>query len=109
MTPRTTTAGIPPAGRPSLEAVRIPVGGMTCSACVGAISRAVRRIEGVHRVHVDLGAEMVTVERTPGSAPDAAIAAAITATGYRPDVANVHIVPAHVSRGLLNRLLRSVS
>lgn len=109
MTPGTTTAGPLPAGRPSVEAVRLPVAGMTCSACVGAITRAVRRLDGVTRVRVDLGAETVTVDRVAGSASDSAIAAAITEAGYHPDVGSADPVPAHVARGLLDRWLRRTS
>lgn len=66
----------------SLETIRFPVAGMTCSACVHHITKAVRRLEGVERVRVDLGRGDVTVRRDAALAPDAALVAAIADAGY---------------------------
>jgi hypothetical protein len=54
-------------------------------------------------VRVDLGAERVTVRRAIGTAPDAELAAAVEAAGYRADVAGSISVPAE--RTYLQRLL----
>lgn len=109
MIPRTTAAGTLPAGRSSLETVRLTVAGMTCASCVGSITRALHHVEGVDRVRVDLGAETVTVRRVHGTAPDAVLATALTEAGYRADVSTARAVPAHESLGLLERLLRRTS
>ena len=86
-----------------VEAIRFPVEGMTCTACVGRITRHVRKVHGVHGVRVDLGDERVTVRRSMGTAPDAALAAAITAAGYRADLAAAVAVTPERTR--LERLL----
>jgi P-type Cu+ transporter len=65
--------------------ISFPVYGMTCTSCVVRITRVVKRIDGVGRVKVDLGREMVTVERQ-SAALDALLASAITAAGYEPDL-----------------------
>jgi Cu+-exporting ATPase len=58
---------------------------MTCTACVSRITRALKKIDGVRRVKVDLAREMVTVEREP-AAHDALLAAAMRLAGYEPDL-----------------------
>lgn len=87
-----------------VEAIRFPVDGMTCTACIGRISRHVRRVAGVHGVSVDLREERVTVRRSSGAAPDGELAAAIAAAGYRADMAAAVAVPS--TRTRLERLLR---
>ena len=60
-----------------LETIRFPVEGMTCVSCVGHIEHAVRTIEGVRRVRVDLRRETATVSREPALVSNAALAAAV--------------------------------
>jgi Cu+-exporting ATPase len=86
-----------------IEAVRFPVEGMTCTACVGRITRHVRKVDGVHGVSVDLRGERVTVRRSTGTAPDSDLAAAIADAGYMADLARAVAVPAQRTR--LERLL----
>lgn len=81
-----------------IEAIRFPVEGMTCTACVGRITRQLRKVEGVHGVSVDLGGEHVTVRRSTGSAPDTDLAAAIADAGYRADLAEAVAVPPERTR-----------
>ena len=57
------------------------VEGMTCAHCAGAVSREVRRIEGVSDVRVDVAAGTLTVGATPPVSDDA-IAAAVDEAGY---------------------------
>ena len=89
-----------------IERITFPVAGMTCSSCVNRIGRAVRRVEGVRGVQVDLRAETVTVRREQGRAADAALAAAVTDAGYEPDIATATVAVDDGRRGLLDRLLR---
>jgi Cu+-exporting ATPase len=84
-------------------AVRFPVEGMTCSSCVGHITRALRKLDGVRGVRVDLRRELVTVEREPGKVPDASIAEAIEAAGYQPRMGDAVIVEPRPS--FIERLL----
>ncbi|MBI3750699.1 MAG: heavy-metal-associated domain-containing protein [Chloroflexi bacterium] len=108
MTPRPTVAGALPAGHPSLVSIRFPVAGMTCAACVGTITRALRRLDGVDGVRVDLRGETVTVRRVASSVPEAAIAAAIADAGYTADLAAAVTVAETALDGPLLGALRRV-
>jgi copper chaperone CopZ len=55
---------------------------MTCGSCVNRITRALKRLDGVDRVRVDLGRELVTIRHDPNVADDAALAAAVAGAGY---------------------------
>ena len=88
-----------------LETIRFPVEGMSCGSCVGQIEHAVRTIEGVRRVRVDLRRETATVSREPALVSNAALAAAVEAAGYRADLEAAINVPADEARNWLARLL----
>mgnify|MGYP001325928850 CR=1 FL=1 len=64
--------------------VTIPVGGMTCAACVGAVERSVRKLPGVESVSVNLATEKALVAYDPASLRISEIKAAITKAGYTP-------------------------
>jgi Cu+-exporting ATPase len=64
----------------TLDAIELPVLGMTCASCVGRVERAIGAVPGVRRASVNLAAERAHVE---GGDP-AAVAAAIRAVGYEP-------------------------
>ena len=80
----TSHAGAGPSqpGAGASETIRIPIVGMTCGACVVRVTRALKRLEGIDRVRVDLRDEMAIVRREPSIATDAAIADAVAAAGY---------------------------
>lgn len=90
---------------PTAEAIRFPVAGMTCTACVNRITRAVRRLDGVSKVDVDLRHETATVRREPALVTNEALAAAVKEAGYEADLSAAVIVPMAETRGLLGRLL----
>jgi len=90
---------------PTTEAVRFPVAGMTCSACVSRITRHLRRLDGVSRVKVDLRNETATVQREPTLVTNAALAAAVAEAGYAADFGAAVVVPISETRGLVQRLL----
>jgi copper ion binding protein len=90
---------------PALETIRFPVRGMTCGSCVNRITRAVGRMDGVTKVHVDLGGETATVRREPALVSNAALAAAVTRAGYEADVDAAVVVPPGEDRSLVDRLL----
>ncbi|GIF55898.1 hypothetical protein Air01nite_19930 [Asanoa iriomotensis] len=69
--PAATTAGL---GREFL------VVGMTCASCAARVDAAVRRVSGVTGVEVDAASGRLTVA---GDVDDLAVAAAVTAAGYR--------------------------
>lgn len=57
------------------------VQGMTCDHCAGAVTREVRRIDGIREVRVDVSTGTLTVEATE-AVPADAIAAAVDEAGY---------------------------
>jgi Cu+-exporting ATPase len=90
---------------PTTETIRFPVAGMTCGSCVNRITRAVRKLDGVTKVDVDLRKETATVRREPALVSNAALAAAVGSAGYEADLASAVAVPASEARGLIDRLL----
>lgn len=91
---------------PVFESIRFPVRGMTCGSCVNRIMRAVRQVEGVTKVSVDLRRETTTVRREPALVSNAALAAAIAAAGYEAEVDAAVVIPPGGDRSFLDRLLR---
>jgi Cu+-exporting ATPase len=87
-----------------IETIRFPVAGMTCGSCVNRITRAVRNLDGVARIKVDLRGETATVGRDPDLVSNAALAAAIAEAGYQADLDASVLVPTAEPRGLLKRL-----
>jgi Cu+-exporting ATPase len=78
---------------------------MTCGSCVNRITRAVRKLEGVTRVDVDLRRETATVRREPALVSNASLAAAVAGAGYEADLTVAVVVPPGSERGILARLL----
>ena len=86
------------------EAIRFPVAGMTCGSCVNRITRAVRRLDGVTKVDVDLRRGTATVRRESALVSNAALAAAVEAAdGAHLDAAIT--LPVEEPRSRLARLL----
>ena len=92
------------AGQP--ETIRFPVSGMTCTSCVSRITRALKRLDGVERVRVDLRDETVTIRRDPSRTPAGVVAAAIVEAGYEPDLSSAALVTETEPPGILGRWLR---
>jgi Cu+-exporting ATPase len=84
---------------------RIPIEGMTCSSCVSRITRALRKIDGVESVKVDLGSDSAIVGFDGGRTSLEIIGGAIRAAGYQARVETAEpFTPAAAHRGLLSRL-----
>lgn len=66
----------------TVETIRFPIAGMTCGSCVSRITRAVRRLDGVTKVSVDLRTETATVRREPALVSNAVLEAAVIGAGY---------------------------
>jgi Cu+-exporting ATPase len=79
---------------------------MVCGSCVSRITRAVKRLDGVSGVRVDLGRETVTVRLERASVSDATLAAAVAEAGYEADLASAVLVPVEDVAGPLARLVR---
>ena len=86
-----------PANNPAAQTVTFPVAGMTCAACVHHVTQALRAVDGVSAVSVNLATERATISLTPTTAAAdtdsdsdiAALAAAVAAAGYRLDTSNI--------------------
>ena len=65
------------------DSIIIPVNGMTCSACVSHVEKALTQLSGVNRADVNLGTERATLhfESEPISIPE--ISTALKKAGYR--------------------------
>jgi Cu+-exporting ATPase len=59
------------ARRDGVEKLQLKIGGMSCSFCVASIEKAMGRMNGVHRVNVNLAHEEALIEYEPAKvAPD---------------------------------------
>ena len=56
--------------------VTLPIGGMTCAACVGRVERALKRTPGVAEAAVNLATERASVRYAPTVVAPEALAAA---------------------------------
>ncbi|OGO56943.1 MAG: hypothetical protein A2Z32_01050 [Chloroflexi bacterium RBG_16_69_14] len=88
-----------------IETIRFPVMGMTCNSCVNRITRAIRKLDGVTKVHVDLRRETATVCREPALVSNVVLAAAVEAAGYEADLDAAAVIPTVERQSLMNRLL----
>jgi Cu+-exporting ATPase len=86
------------------ELVRIPIEGMTCTSCVSRITRALRKVDGVESVKVDLGSDSAIVGFDGGRTSLEVIADAIRAAGYEARAEAAEPFTPAVHRGLLSRL-----
>lgn len=86
------------------DTIQFSITGMTCGSCVNRITRALKQIDGVMRVRVDLRGETATVTRQSGVS-DTMLAGAVSRAGYTADLSSAVAVDESQSRGLLARLL----
>ena len=71
-----------PGGSAILDHSTIPVGGMTCAACVRRVEKALANVPGVKEASVNLATEKATVDFDPTMATMEAIRAAVVDAGY---------------------------
>ena len=64
------------------EKATLGIGGMTCASCVGHIEKALRDVEGVASVGVNLATERATIEYIPGVAGISELRHAVEDAGY---------------------------
>lgn len=60
----------------------LPIGGMTCAACVRHVERALQKVEGVLAVNVNLATERATVEYLASTATLDDLKRAVSEAGY---------------------------
>jgi P-type Cu+ transporter len=68
--------------RPPGATIDLPIEGMTCASCVRRVEKALRKIDGVTDVSVNLAAGKARVAYDPVAATPAALRAAVERAGY---------------------------
>jgi Cu+-exporting ATPase len=86
------------------EHIRFPIEGMTCTSCAARITRAVRKLEGVESVRVDLGSDSAEVAFDPARASLKAIAEVVRRAGYEPQLDRAEPATPTAHRAILARL-----
>ena len=67
---------------PGLQRLTLPVKGMTCASCVANVERALKEVDGVASVSVNLATEKALVEANPRRATAQVLAQALENAGY---------------------------
>ena len=80
----------------------LPVKGMTCAACVLHVENAIKSIEGVSSVVVNLSVEDASVEFNPGSQPQT-----IEKTSLLPE-SNPFRLSCEINCTAINPLIKSI-
>jgi len=65
-----------------VDTLTLPIGGMTCAACVMHVENALRAVPGVLNANVNLATERATVELVPGAVTLADLKRAVQDAGY---------------------------
>jgi len=73
--------------------IRIDLGihGMTCASCVARAERALKKVQGVQEVAVNLATESARITVAPGEQVEARLKRAVRDAGYEPVAANAAI------------------
>jgi Cu+-exporting ATPase len=86
------------------EHVRFPIEGMTCTSCASRITRAVRKLDGVESIKVDLGSDSCAVSFDPDRTSLVAIVEAVRRAGYESQIDRAEPFTPTAHCGLLARL-----
>jgi Cu+-exporting ATPase len=65
-----------------VDKITLPIGGMTCAACVMHVENGLKSVPGVLNVAVNLATERATVEMVPGAVTIADLKHAVEEVGY---------------------------
>ena len=83
MTATTTLTGTPaPTATGAEVETSLTIEGMTCASCVGRVTKALNRVEGVAAASVNLATETATVTHDPSLVPVTDLTAAVVRVGY---------------------------
>ena len=63
--------------------VSIPIGGMTCAACAQRVEKAIKKLDGVESVFVNLATEKATISYNPKQVRLSVIRETIEIVGYK--------------------------
>lgn len=70
-----------PEKNPQTSGLSLPIEGMTCASCVGRVEKALRKVEGVDSVSVNLATERADI-KTHGTVSQQTLVKAIQTAGY---------------------------
>jgi Cu+-exporting ATPase len=87
-----------------VDRLRFPIVGMTCTSCASRITRAVRKLDGVQSVKVNLGSDSAEVAFDPSRTSLPAIAEVMRRVGYEALIGRAEPFIPSPRRGLLSRL-----
>lgn len=74
----------------SLAAISLPIEGMTCASCVGRVEKALKAVEGVATVSVNLATERAEI-RPQGPVDRTQLVRAVEAAGYEVPSASIEL------------------
>jgi len=83
---------------------RFPIEGMTCTSCASRITRAIRKLDGVEWVKVDLGSDSGDVAFDPARTSLVAIAESVRQAGYEARIEHAEPFTPAKPRSLRARL-----
>jgi P-type Cu+ transporter len=86
------------------EYIRLPIEGMTCTSCASRITRAIRKLDGVESIRVDLGSDSAEVAFDPSRTALSVIAEAVRRAGYEVQLGRIEPLIPSPRRGFLSRL-----
>ena len=86
------------------DRVRFPIEGMTCTSCASRITRAIRKLDGVEWVKIDLGSDACAVAFDPARSSLVVIAAAVHQAGYEARIEHAEPFTPAKPRSLRARL-----
>ena len=76
------------------ELHRFSVSGMHCAGCAAAVERAVRRLPGTEDIYVNFATGRLSLRPTAGYPGDAAVAEAVSKSGFRTEILSDEDMPA---------------
>src|SRR5574338_291285 len=66
-----------------IKTLTLPVEGMTCASCVARVEKALKKVDGIGEVNVNLATEKVTLTYDPAQADITKLADAVENAGYK--------------------------
>ena len=66
-----------------IKTLTLPVEGMTCASCVARVEKALKKVEGIGNVNVNLATEKVTISYDPSLTGIPKLAEVVDDAGYK--------------------------
>jgi copper chaperone len=77
------TATVSATSEPTGEKYVLAIEGMTCSGCVGSVTKAIKKVEGVASVAVSLEEKQAVIIASPEGLDQATVIAAVEEAGFK--------------------------